>query len=231
MVRCDASQRVIRVSAGLGFAAFRAAARPLLERSVPPPQVLWQAESGQLALFGSAVSVDVAVPPALQRPGSLAIPAAYARLAENAAYHRDESRLDAMYRVAYRIAHGEPALLQLVTDPDVLRLTTLSQQVARDLHKTHAFVRFRKTDTPQGEHYVAWHRPDHPLLKLAAPFFRDRFPNMRWTILTPDASFHAPAKSAPAAPGSTPKLLALAPPSSSAWAAQPLKVSAGLAST
>jgi len=93
--------------------------------------VLWQAESGQFALFGSAASLDVAVPPALQRPRSLAIPAAYARLAENDAYHRDESRLDAMYRVAYRIAHGEPALLQLVTDPDVLRLGTLSHQVAR----------------------------------------------------------------------------------------------------
>jgi DNA polymerase len=52
----------------------------------------------------------------------------------------------------------------------------------------HAFVRFRRCQSAHGEHYVAWHAPDHPLLALAAPFFRDRFRNMRWTILTPDAT-------------------------------------------
>lgn len=175
---------MIRASAGLGFAAFRAVARPLLERGVRPEQLLWQAEAGQQALFGDAERRPVETPP---KP-ALSVPAGYARLAERAAYHRDAARLDVMYRVAYRLTHGEPELLELTTDADVLRLRELSQAVARDLHKTHAFVRFRQTHTPEGEHYVAWHRPDHPLLELAAPFFRDRFANMRWTILTPDAS-------------------------------------------
>ena len=39
-----------------------------------------------------------------------------------------------------------------------------------------------------GEQFVAWHRPDHFILPLVAPFFADRFATMRWTILTPDAS-------------------------------------------
>jgi DNA polymerase len=173
---------VIRVSARLGFPAFRAAARELLQRNLPPEQVLWQAERGQQALFGGTPVAATGS----SRP--LRIPAGYARLAENAAYHRDEARLDVMYRVAYRLTHGEPALLELTTDPDVLRLRELSQAVARDLHKMHAFVRFRRTETAEGEHFVAWHRPDHPLLELAAPFFRERFANMRWTILTPEAS-------------------------------------------
>ena len=175
---------MIRASAGLGFPAFRRAARPLLDVGVRPELVLWQAEVGQQALFGSSAPTPVATTP----PSSLRIPKEYARLAENAAYHRDESRLDAMYRVAYRLTHGEPALLELTTDPDVIRLRELSQEVSRDLHKMHAFVRFRKTHTGEGEHYVAWHCPDHPLLELAAPFFRERFVNMRWTILTPERS-------------------------------------------
>jgi DNA polymerase len=164
------------------LSAFREAARPLLERGVRPEQVLWQAEAGQRALFGAAL------PKTPTRKLSLRIPAAYARLAEYAAYHRDESRLDAMYRVAYRLTHGEPTLLELSTDADVMRLRGLSQEVLRALHEMHAFVRFRKTLTPEGEHYVAWYRPDHPVLELAAPFFRDRFANMRWSILTPDRS-------------------------------------------
>jgi DNA polymerase len=52
----------------------------------------------------------------------------------------------------------------------------------------HAFVRFRRVETEAGEHFIAWHQPDHPLLELAAPFFQARFANMRWSILTPDAS-------------------------------------------
>jgi DNA polymerase len=144
--------------------------------------MLWQAEAGQRALF------DAALPETPGRKHSLRIPAAYARLADYAAYHRDESRLEAMYRVAYRLTQGEPKLLELGTDADVMRLRELSQEVSRDLHDMHAFVRFRKTVTPEGEHYVAWYRPCHPVLELAAPFFRDRFVNMRWSILTPDRS-------------------------------------------
>lgn len=176
---------MIRASAGLGLVAFRDAARPLLAQSVRPEQVLWQADVGQQALFGVSSS-SRSTPPS--SASSLRIPSAYARLAEHAAYHRSESRLDAMYRVAYRLTHGEPALLEIATDRDVRRLRELSQEVQRDLHKMHAFVRFRKTSTPEGEHFVAWHRPDHPLLELAAPFFRDRFASMCWTILTPERS-------------------------------------------
>jgi DNA polymerase len=50
----------------------------------------------------------------------------------------------------------------------------------------HAFVRFRKV----GERYVAWYRPDHRIVPLAAPFFAERFPSMEWSILTPDLSVH-----------------------------------------
>src|SRR3569832_2391015 len=49
----------------------------------------------------------------------------------------------------------------------------------------HAFVRFHKRETEEGEVYVAWFEPDHFILKRATPFFADRFAAMRWIIATP----------------------------------------------
>jgi DNA polymerase len=75
-----------------------------------------------------------------------------------------------------------------LTDPDIRRLETMAKRVKRDVHKMHAFVRFRKVQTEECEHYIAVHRPDGYILRRAVPFFRERFGGMRWTILTPNES-------------------------------------------
>ncbi len=65
----------------------------------------------------------------------------------------------------------------------------MHKAVTRDVHKLKAFARFRKAVDPNGqENYIAWHRPDHRIVRLAAPFFSRRFNGMSWTILTPDES-------------------------------------------
>jgi hypothetical protein len=38
------------------------------------------------------------------------------------------------------------------------------------------------------DHYIAWHRPEHRILTLAAPWYSRRYAILPWTILTPDAS-------------------------------------------
>jgi DNA polymerase len=63
-------------------------------------------------------------------------------------------------------------------------------QVKKSAYRMEAFVRFRRVDTEDGERYVAWHHPDHPVLPLAAPSFVSRFPALQWSILTPDLSAH-----------------------------------------
>ncbi len=133
-------------------------------------------------------------------------------LAETAAVHRSPDRWNLLYRILYRLQTTRD-LLKIEIDTDVAQLHTLDSQVRRDLHKMHAFVRFRKvepdamdeanpfaphpTETPSPaegetrhiqEHFVAWYQPDHRILPLAAPFFVERFAPMQWTILTPDAS-------------------------------------------
>jgi probable DNA metabolism protein len=166
-----------------GFEGFRGAARRLLASNTPPEEITWQAPSGQVELFGhEAMPVE---PSGAPRPR---VPKAYVELAEPASFHRDTARFDVLYRVLYRLLNGEPCLLDVASDQDVTRLRGLAQSVQRDVHKMHAFVRFRRVLTADGERFVAWHRPEHPILQLAAPFFRDRFPSMHWSILTPDAS-------------------------------------------
>ena len=104
------------------------------------------------------------------------------------AVHRSAERWNLLYRVLYRL-QGDRNLLKLESDPDISELLQLRAQVRRDLHKMHAFVRFRKVTGPEGvEHYVAWYQPDHRILALAAPFFAERFAALHWTILTPDVS-------------------------------------------
>ncbi|WP_438018906.1 UdgX family uracil-DNA binding protein [Sorangium sp. So ce315] len=187
------------------FEAFRDAARALLARGAPPEDVLWEdaAADGQGVLFGAAHEVSgsavravpagpaaPAAPPAAPadapRPR---VPAAFVRLATTVACHRDAARFPLLYRALFRLTHGEPYLLELAADPDVARLRAMDQAVRRDVHKMHAFVRFRRVEG-DGERYVAWYRPDHRIVRLGAPFFERRFPSMAWSILTPDESAH-----------------------------------------
>ena len=93
-----------------------------------------------------------------------------------------------LYRVLHSLTYVEPRLLENPVDVDVCRLREMEKRVRRDLHKMHAFVRFRKITDESGELYVAFHRPDHLIMPAAAPWFARRFPTMRWTIFTPDAS-------------------------------------------
>ena len=136
------------------------------------------------------------------------VPRSFLDAAELAATHRSPMRWNLLYRILFRL-QKQPELLRIEVDTDVAQLRSLVQQVRRDLHKMHAFVRFRKIEadpmeeanpftphlsaasTEEGsrpEHFVAWYQPDHRILHLAAPFFAERFAPMQWSVLTPDDS-------------------------------------------
>lgn len=169
---------MIQVPAPADFDVWRQTARALLIDHTPPSAVLWSA-GAQSHLFGAS-------PPTAPTAPSLRVPAAFMRLAELASYHRDEARWDLLYQALYRLQSGEPRLLDNLADPLIHRLLRMEQAVRRDEHKMHAFVRFRRCERDGAEHFVAWHRPDHLIVRLAAPFFARRFASMRWTIMTPD---------------------------------------------
>ncbi|MEM7812705.1 MAG: TIGR03915 family putative DNA repair protein, partial [Planctomycetota bacterium] len=168
------------------FEKWRAAARACLADGVPPEAVTFgDARAGGLFAFPEQ--------PLAATPATHTVPKAFFGLAEHVACYRDEGRWDLLYRVLWRVTHGEPRLLEVATDDDVHRLTNMRKHVRRDAHKMKAFVRFRRTietngDGTETEHFIAWHRPDHYIVKFVAPFFKKRFNGMRWTILTPDDS-------------------------------------------
>lgn len=167
------------------LAGWRAAARPYLAARTPAPLLQWESrDTAQRGL--DLVDEPSAAPP----PGDIRIPGAFIQLAGAVALHRSPSRWSDLYAVALRLVSGEGHLLDIESDPAVLRLNRMAQQVRRDIHKMHAFVRFRCLTVDGIDRYVAWHRPDHFIVRAAARFFVDRFASMQWSILTPDDCAH-----------------------------------------
>jgi DNA polymerase len=115
----------------------------------------------------------------------MTVPRDFVALMDDAICHRAEDRFALLYDVLWRIEHGEPDLLARAADPVIAKLSLYVKAVRRDIHKMHAFVRFHKKQTDDGDVFVAWFEPDHFILKRATPFFAERFANMRWIIATP----------------------------------------------
>ena len=171
------------------FHAWRARARELLERGVAPEDLLWSDQSsGQEELFG-----EVTAPSLRVRESSLTVPKAFFPLAETVACHSSENRWALLYRILWRLTHGnERQLLFVSTDDDVRRASYLAKEVRRDCHKMRAFVRFRKVGESEAgrEQFVSWFEPMHHIVRHNAPFFKKRFTGMDWSILTPDECAH-----------------------------------------
>ncbi len=171
------------VDAGGNFNSWREAARDLLVRNIAPGNVLW--EKG--GLFDSAVVRETS-------SEKLHVPAAFVDLARNVACNADPARWALLYRILWRVVRsGERHLLAISSDPDIVRARNLQKAVNREIHKMHAFVRFKliETDATTGrERFAAWFEPDHFIVEAATPFFRKRFANMDWSIFTPKGCVH-----------------------------------------
>ena len=165
---------------GADLNGFRAVVRSLVARDVPPEDVVWS--SGGAELFA---------PDAATVAAAIALPRAVAELADLVICHRDPERYALLYTLIWRVLHGERALLEVQSDKVVHRLEMLRKAVRRDLHKMHAFLRFRRLeDANGGERFIAWFEPDHYIVEATADFFVDRFRGLTWSILTPVGSLH-----------------------------------------
>ncbi len=170
------------------FTSWRDHARQLLAQAVPPEEILWTDDA-----HGSLFSTPDAPAPA---PGGPAprVPTAFLDLARTAAAHTAPLRWAVLYRLLWRLTRGgQPHLLSLPTDRDVRLVHDWCRAISRDIHKMHAFVRFRLMGTDEAtgrEQFAAWFEPEHRILPLAAPFFEKRFAGMDWSILTPHQCAH-----------------------------------------
>ncbi len=173
----------LRVDPPWSLDAWRGAAREALLRGVLPEQLDWITGSEASLLDAPAVQ-QAPLPDGATVPN---VPRDFVELAATCLCHRDPQRLPLLYRLLWRIAHGERTVLSNPADADVLRLMALAQAVRRDTHKMKAFVRFREVPG-ETDAFIAWFEPDHNIVDRVAPFFARRFAGMRWAILTPARS-------------------------------------------
>jgi DNA polymerase len=168
------------------FDAWQRSARSALNDEIPPPELIWET----LGTTEPSLDLFAEAEPASSSPTRHRVPKAFVPLARRVACHRDPERWALLYRILWRLTHGESHLLELITDADTNRLLRHDKAIGRALHKMRAFVRFRVVDSPSGPWHVAWFEPEHAIVELNAPFFVDRFAGMRWSILTPDRCAH-----------------------------------------
>jgi DNA polymerase len=167
----------VTLSAPDDFEGWREAARDLADAGVPPEAVIWQVEGGKPDLFGSEA--------AHSRAATFPVPRGFVVLARDVVCHSDSERFALLYAMLLRLKSNRYAL-EDEADPLVRRLQDLAKAVRRDIHKMHAFVRFREIEG----RFVAFFEPEHHIVRHAASFFVERFANMAWSILTPELSIH-----------------------------------------
>lgn len=173
------------------FAGWRKHARDLASRHTRPERVVWGVHGATGDLFERPSAEDETLP-AAARNSAIKVPKPFLSLARDVVCHSDPVRFGLLYRLLFRLTHGEPELMKVPTDRDLHNAEMLAKEVHRDMHKMKAFVRFRETNGDQDDqqHYVAWFEPTHFTLEATAPFFTRRFTGMRWSILTPYRSAH-----------------------------------------
>ena len=172
--------RQVDLARGADLDGFRRAARALVAAGVAPADVVWNADAE--GLFA---------PEALGDAPPLSLPRALATIIAEAVPHSDPERYALLYGLVWRVTHGERQVVEIASDPTVARLHGLQKSVRRDIHKMHAYLRFRSLG-PVGpgepERFAAWFEPDHWILEAAIPFFVERFRAMHWRIATPKGS-------------------------------------------
>ena len=203
--------------------SWRQQARTLLHEGVRAEDIAWNEGVQQASLFANTQTESV--DPADKPPNNhtnVVISKAFLELAHSVAAHSDSTRWALLYRMLWRqTLGGERALLAMATDADVRLAGRWAKAVGRDIHKMHAFVRFRRVDddlpaqqgsslagrrhgkTSPRECFIAWFEPDHDIVRLAAPFFKARFAAMNWSILTPRECVHWQGTTLQFSPGVT----------------------------
>lgn len=185
------------------FASWRNEARKFLSRDVKPDHIIWPGDDTELSFFGAMASDeprDVTKTAAPRnfgatttgagnvRPQEFKIDREFIELARFASCARDPKRWSLLYRILYRLKHENKSLVKIVSDPDIVQALHLQKMVRTDIHKMHAFVRFKQTVLNGQDIYAAWHAPSHLCHEEAIPFFVRRFGDKPWIIFTPDKS-------------------------------------------
>lgn len=190
MTRGDAALTV-RLDRPDDVDGFTAALRYLLHHRIAPERVIWDDGCNvQRDLFG--VESDAVIDRGCTErvaAGTLRLPRDFIEMARTVALHADHDRFRQLHVLAAKLIRDRQSWSDR-THPARLQVERMSREVGREIHKMHAFVRFRPIASEEGERHVAWFEPAHHVVCAAAPFFAKRFAAMHWAILTPLGCAH-----------------------------------------
>lgn len=175
---------VIQVS---NFDDWREKARMCLINNILPSNIDWQeTEQAQSSLFNNEnINFNVSQDRVIDH---IKIPKSFIEIAVIVSCHRNPQKWPLLYNVLWNLVYGEKHILNIITHPIMHEIYNMKKSVGRDMHKMKAFVRFEKIIDESKERYIAWYKPQHNIIKMVAPFFKNRFSLMHWTIMTPDGS-------------------------------------------
>ncbi len=163
-------------------AAWRAAARRLASHGIAADQVSWARDGAGASLFDDDPLPDRDGP----RPVIASKP--LIALLETVICHDDPQAPSLAYQALLRHQRDRRAIAN-PADALTVRLQALAKSVRRDIHKMHAFLRFRELPgAGPRRRFAAWFEPSHLIVERATPFFARRFGDMDWIILTPQAT-------------------------------------------
>jgi DNA polymerase len=162
----------ITLSGETDWTGWRAAARALVLAGAAPDSVRWR--------IGGAGDP---LPPA---EGGFGLSRALVDLCALAIQARDADRFALLYRLVWR-AHDGERVLELAADADATAARSLALAVRAEAHRMRTHLRF----LPAAEgRLVGWYAPAHFVLEANAQLLARRFPELRWSILTPDLAAH-----------------------------------------
>lgn len=186
-----------------------------LATETTPDEIFWVPEEhdAQSTLPFVALHSAGSKPPQRPRPldARQALPGEFARFAKLALHHRSEDRFALLYRLLWRLRHGEPELLDDMLDPDVFRLRRMAAAVRDDLKEARSRLRlhdpaFRAPGAALGcrttlPDLVGWCEPRHRALPLLAEELAERTPNRSFALLSPQTSVFWDGRSLEHGPG------------------------------
>ncbi len=179
--------RQIVLAGETDWQGWRLAARQLVLAGIEPDEVAWSVgETGD------------ALPEA---SGRFQLPRALVTLASIAIQAREPDRLGLLYSLVWRCHAGEK-LMEDAGDPDVALARRMALAVRADAHRMRTNLRFmpvldnaRLGDSEAGpndagQRFLGWFAPAHFVLPANAQLLARRFPDLTFSIVTPDGSAH-----------------------------------------
>lgn len=173
---------LVRLSSVNDFGEWRAVARALLLRGIPPGEVTWGDPAEPLDLLAP---LDPSVPPPVGDRAAGRVPQRFVRMARAAICHSDLGRFALLYRLLWRMQKDREVLFNL-DDTDVGKLNRRVQAVVAEYNRMKVELRFRRAVSGDGHKgLAAWFSPRHYVLERVAPHFAQAVAHEDWLITTP----------------------------------------------